>query len=106
MRNLAVKADANGDFPTWCRVPSDVVNSLALAAGVAESTTVPALAGKVFFSSTGTIYVKVGGTAAVPTDITNGTASELNPSCYIVSPGDVISVIAPATCIVTFSYYR
>jgi len=106
MKNLAVKADANGDFPTWCRVPSDTVNSFTLAAGIARSATVPALAGKVFFSCTTSYYIKHNGVAAVPGDITNGSAAELNPSCYLVSPGDTLGVIASAAGTITLSYYR
>ena len=106
MRNLVIKADANGDFPTWCRVPSDFVNARSLAAGVAETTTVPANAGKVFFSASGNFYALNNGSAAVPGDVTDGTASELNPACWSVAPGDVISLIAPVACVVTLAYYR
>ena len=57
-------------------------------------------------NETGNYYVKVNGTAAVPGDTTNGSASELNPMGYKVNPGDVISVIAPAACVITMAYYR
>ena len=106
MRNLAVKADANGDFPTWCRVPSDTVNSFTLAAGVARSATVPALASKVFFSCTTNYYVKYNGAATVPGDATDGSASELNPSCYIVKAGDTLGIISPIAGTITLTYYR
>ena len=106
MRSLVIVPDANMDFPTWLAVQSDTINALSLAAGVAESSTVPAGAGKVFFASTGNYYVKVNGTATVPGDTTDGSASELNPMGYKVNPGDVISIIASAACIVTLAYYR
>ena len=106
MRNFVIKADANGDFPTWLAHQADYINARSLAANVAESSTVPALATKVFYSCTGNFYVLVNGTATVPGDVTDGTASELNPAGHLVSPGDVISFIAPAACVVTLAYYR
>ena len=106
MRNLVIKSDANGDYPTWCRVASDFINSRSLAANTVEASTVPALAGKVFFGATGNFYALNNGTAAVPGDVTDGSASELNPACWMVAPGDIISLIAPAACVVTLAYYR
>ena len=107
MRNLTVAIDGNIEFPTWCRRPSDYVNARSLAAGVAEDTTVPAGAGKVLFSCTGNFYAKMGtGSAAVPGDVADGTAAELNPGGWVVTAGDVISVIAPAICVLTLSYYK
>ena len=106
MRSLVIVPDANMDFPTWLIVQSDAINARSLAAGVAESDTVPAGAGKVLFAATGNYYVKVNGTATVPGDTTDGSASELNPAGYKVNPGDSISVIAPAICVITMAYYR
>ena len=106
MRNLAVKADANGDFPTWCRVPSGYVDSFTLAAGVAVSATVPSLAGKVFFSCTGNYYVMYNGAATIPGNVSNGGASELNPSCYIVKARDTLGIISPVLGTITLTYYR
>jgi len=107
MRNLTVAIDGNIEFPTWCRRPSDTVNARSLAAGVAEDTTVPTGAGKVLFSSTGNFYAKMGtGAAAVPGDVTDGTAAELNPAGWVVDAGSIISVIAPADCVLTLSYYK
>lgn len=106
MRNFVIRADANGDFQSVFVTPPDYVNAKALAASTAESETVPALAGKVRFNCTADFYVKIGGTATVPGDTTDGSASELNPDGYSVVPGQVISVISASNCIITFSYYR
>jgi len=106
MKNLSIKADANGDFPTWCRVPSDTINSFTLAAGGAVSATVPALAGKVFFSCDVDFYVKYKGAATVPGNISNGTACEMNPACYIVSPADTLGIISASNGTITLTYYR
>ena len=106
MRNLVIKADANGDFPTWCRVPSGYVDSFTLTAGVAVVATVPASAGKVFFSCDCDFFVKHNGAAAVPAVISDGSASELNPACYIISPGDTLGIVAEANGTITLTYYR
>lgn len=84
---------------------SDFVNSKALAAGVNEDITVPDGAYFAIFSGSVNFYAKPGGTAAVPTDITNGSASILNPYIVAVTPGQVIGLIAAADCLVTISYY-
>lgn len=106
MKRLTVAIDGNVQFPTWCRRPSDSVNARSLAAGVAEDSTVPTGATKVLFSSTGNFYAKIGtGSAAVPGDVTNGSAAELNPTGWVVKAGDIISLISPVSCVVTLSYY-
>ena len=46
------------------------------------------------------------GTATVPGDIADGSSSEFNPAGYIVSPGEVISIISSAACVITIAYYR
>jgi hypothetical protein len=106
VRNFVIKSDANGDFPTWLSRQSDYIDSKILAAGVARSVTVPSDAGKVFFSCTGNYYVNTRGTATVPGDIADGSSSEFNPAGYIVSPGEVISIISSAACVITIAYYR
>lgn len=91
------------------RPAPDYVLSRVLAAGVAESMTVPTAAGKgaicIFGYSTTPCYVNCRATAAVPTDIADGTAAEATPTAYELNGGDTVSVIAPATCIVTMAVY-
>lgn len=106
MRNLVIRSDANGDHRTVCRTPSDYVNARVLAANTAESTTVPSDASRVVIKGTADFYAKVNGTAVVPVDTTDGSASELNPEGYTVKSGDTISVISASICTVTFAYYR
>jgi hypothetical protein len=81
-------------------------------ASTAESFTVPAMADGtkpkfVVFSYTSNTYVNCYVTATVPGDTSDGTASELNPAAYMLSPDiTTISVISPvANAIVTASYY-
>lgn len=89
---------------------SDCINARVLAAGVAETFQVPAGSEVVVFSATGDFYAKIADTstdAAVPSaDVTDGSASELNPAVREVSPTGYISLIASAATIVTLAYYR
>ena len=101
---LVDSLDANGK--TILIVPfSNYVLAKSLAASVAESFTVPAGAAYVVFSANGDFYAKVGGTATVPGDVTDGTASELNPTARACSPASTISVISPYATVVTAAFY-
>ena len=86
---------------------SDHVDARVLAAGVAETHTVPAGARYVVFSATADFYAKFGAAAAVPAaDVTNGTASALNPTQRRIPDGaTTIGLIAPAACVVTLSFW-
>jgi len=93
---------------------SDWINAKSLGVATEESFTRaewPTDAKYVAFSSTGDFYMKFNGTAAAATDTTDGTASELNPTVRRLVLGDgtavtKISVISPAACIVTMSFYQ
>lgn len=103
MRSLVSKGEVVGDF----RTPSDFVNSFTLAANVERLATVPTGASLVRFKCTENFYCKVDATAAVPADVSNGSASELNPTGYAVNPGQVIHIITAATvATITLSYYK
>lgn len=94
------------------RQPTDYVNSLSLVANTAERVPIPSGRTFVVFSCTSNYYVKVGDsgvTAAVPGDVTDGTASELNPLSYILhgdSSWTHISIVTPANAIATLSFYE
>lgn len=94
------------------RQPADYVNALSLVAGVAERVPIPQGLTFVIFSCTSNYYAKVGDssvTAAVPSDITDGTASELNPLSYNLN-GNAgwthISVVSASNSIATMSFYE
>ena len=89
------------DIPKW-------VDSLSLAANTAESYTVPADIGYLIITGTNGFYLDVNGTAAVPGDVTDGTAAFYVPSAaeFVVSVGEVISVISTSATVVTFAGYR
>lgn len=88
--------------------PSNYVLARSLAASTAESFTVPTSprARFVLFSANGDFYANFTGTAAIPGDVTDGTAAELNPAMRFI-PNDctAISVIAPDATVVTASFW-
>jgi len=85
----------------------DWIDARVLAANTAEAHTVPTGATHVVFSGTADFYVKYGGTAAVPAaDVTNGSASELNPVAREIRGITSIGLISAATCIVTMCFYK
>lgn len=86
---------------------SDWIDSKSLGIATAESFTVPANARFVLFSSTDDFYALFGTTptAAVPADVTDGSASELNPTMRYINGAKQISIISPAACVVTASYF-
>ena len=82
------------------------VDARVLTANTNESHTVPAGARVVVFSATGDFYAEPGGTAAVPAaDVTDGSASELNPTQWNLDGVTSIGLIAPAATTITLSFY-
>ena len=90
--------------------PSEYVNSVSLSASTAETIPVPANAMFVLFSATCSFYANYSTTATVPGDVTNGSASELNPTQRKLILGSTriaaISVISASTCVLTASFYK
>lgn len=97
--------------------PATYRNMRVLAAGTAETETVPTVDNikptKVMFSATGDIYVAYtpnGDSTVVATipaaDVTDGSAPEINPYLRTIADFDKISIIAPVACNVTISYFR
>ena len=111
VRPLSIQS--NGSFALQAH-PDNWVNSLALAASTAEYVTVPTGARYVVFGATVDFFVKynatvVGTGSAVPTDITNGSANECNPTIRYL--GDQVAEIGVITNnssggIVTLSFFR
>jgi hypothetical protein len=85
-------------------------NALVLLAGVAERQSLPTDYNYVVFSGTGLFYVKLGTsgvTATVPSDTSDGTASELGSNGYLYDATEHthVSIVAAADTTVTLSYY-
>lgn len=88
--------------------PSDTINAYVMT-GASQAVTVPTYATIVSFSSTGNFYVKwtAGGTAAIPgANVTDGTASELNPTTRDLNGLASFAIIGAASVVVTVSYYN
>jgi hypothetical protein len=88
--------------------PADYVLSKALAASTAEAFTVPENATHVLLACTEDFFANWTTTATVPGDVTDGTASDLNPDMRICRGVTSISVITAAAggAVVTASFWR
>lgn len=86
--------------------PSDYVNSVELTADQAESMAIPETAKYAQFASTGDFYVNYSTDAAVPEDVSDGSAAEMNPTMRYVLGITRLSLVAPADCAVTVSFYK
>lgn len=93
----------------------DSTLSRALGAAVAESIAVPGAGATaprfVCISATDDVYVNVAGTATVPADVADGTASVLlskykGEHWFTCSGVTAISVICAGAAVVTASFYR
>jgi hypothetical protein len=84
---------------------SDYVDCKSLGVTTNEDITVPAGAHFAMFGGTIDFYAKRGGSAAIPTDVADGSGSILNPYIVAVEPGDIIGLISAAACLVTIAYY-
>ena len=102
---LTLRPGANGEL-TFARSAPFYIDARDLAANTNETHTVPAGADFVFFSADGDFYAKPNGAAAVPGDVTDGTASELKPSHWDLNGVTNIGLIASAARKVTLSFYK
>ena len=87
---------------------NDSVLSRALAvAGTAESITVPAGAKYAVFSASADFACNPTGTAAIPTDVTDGTGSFVNPLIWEVTGVTTLSVVGFANdTYVSVAFYK
>lgn len=90
----------------------EYINNRVLAAGVAETFTIPTGAKRVSFNSTENIWVAYTFTgfddkaAAVPVaDVTDGTGYVLNPKIRYLGKVSKISIISPVACLVSLTYF-
>lgn len=80
-----------------------------LGTGASQAVTVPTGATRVSFASTGNFFVNftAGGTAAVPVaNVTNGTASALNPTTRTLNGLASFAIIAAAGVTVVCHWYN
>jgi hypothetical protein len=98
---------------SFCINPSGWTDNRVLAAGVAESITVPTDAVKVYISGTENYYVGFTRsgyddvTAIVPNaDTTSGLGFALNPTSRTLGGITKLSIISALACIISLEYYR
>lgn len=105
--NFVVPSETARRYPSNIRNQPTYVDAQVLAAGVAEVWTAPANTRFVIFSSNCNFHAKANAAAAVPAaDVTDGTASELNPSAwYFSAPVTTIGLISASACVLTISAY-
>jgi hypothetical protein len=87
---------------------SDTVNTY-IGTGASQAVTVPTGAKYASFVGTGNFYVKftAGGTAVIPAaNVTDGTASALNPSVRRVESLASFAIIAAVGTVVNVSYFN
>jgi len=85
---------------------SDFICVVKLDPNAEETFAVPEGAAAMLFSATTDFYCRVNAAAAVPSaDVTDGSASELNPTMRRVKTGDVWHFISPYVCTITLSLY-
>ena len=105
MKALVLQGDANSANVFGLPFPNHV-DARVLAPSVAESHTIPAGARFVLFSADDDFYARFDGTATIPAgDITDGSASEINPTVRAIDGATTIGLIAENVTIVTLSFY-
>lgn len=86
INQLALLRDFGGNNTMIPNVP-EYIDARVLAAGVAEVYTVPSGADVVMFASDAPFYARANAAAAVPAaDVSDGSASDLNPTAYLLRP--------------------
>ena len=106
VNSFKLMPESGGAFSSVVRIAPTYVNSNTLTANSAASQTVPTGARFVIFSSTCNFYANPTTTATVPGNITNGSASELNPNAWFVTDVTTISMISQVSCTITTSFYK
>ena len=110
MSELSLIRDNRG-VPTGGLVTTGYVDAVVLTTNVAQTYTVPSGANYLRFSGNADFYVNIGGTATVPSVTTATGASNMlikleSPAIRSVSGNTSVSVIAPATTIVTIEAFK
>jgi hypothetical protein len=83
------------------------IDNMVLAAGVAETYTVPSGYKYAVLSGTSNFYIRVNAAAAVPsTEVADGSGSFLNPSCLDIRGATTISFISPVACVVSIALFK
>ena len=83
------------------------INTYELTANTNKTITVPTGAKFALFCANADIWVRVGGTASIPSgDTTDGTGSELNPSIRYLGTATTIGVISTSAAKLSIMFYK
>jgi hypothetical protein len=98
-KNISPAESTNEDVPVVpdanYAIKQGYINTYELTANVNKAITVPTGAKFILFTANNDIWVKVGGTAAIPSgDTTDGTGAELNPILRYIGSETTIGVIS------------
>lgn len=100
----------NAGMNAYALRQSNWIDARVLGIATAETFQAPAGARYALFAANGDFYCKTATAstaAAVPAaDVTDGTASELNPAMRYIGELEFISLISPAACVVTIQYFK
>ena len=106
MNRFCYRSGDNADL-VYARSKPTRINAIALAGGVETIADVPQGATVCIFSGDGDFYLRPDATAVLPvTDITDGTAPELNPAQWDVHDIAQLHLVSPEDTIVTLSFYQ
>ena len=105
--NYDLAKDVQGDLSINMMTVPMYVDDYVMAAGTPQTVTIPTGANYVRFGNTGTFYARWDGTAsAVPgANVTGGSGSEVNPDYSYIQGKTSFSIVAPAICVISCSYY-
>ena len=110
-RNLTTASHTDEDLPTVPEANSAIkqgyINNYVLVANEHKSITVPTGSKFALFCANADIWVRVGGTAKVPSgDVTDGTGSELNPDTRYLDAATTIGVISESATKIVAMFYK
>lgn len=109
--NFIIPQTADSRNTTHVRNAPTYVQARILAAATAETVALPAGTNIAVFSATCNFYASTTIPATIPAaDVTDGTASELNPSAWYFAGSSTqtpsVSVISDVACTITVSAYK
>jgi hypothetical protein len=106
LNTIAYRPGANADL-IFARSKPTYVNAVVLSAGIESQAQVPQGAAVCIFSGDSDFYVRPDASAAIPaSDVSDGSAPELNPAQWDVRDVQSLRLIAPDGAVVTLSFYQ
>lgn len=105
LTSLFMSSDYHGNQSFLRNPPGSMVRRV-LAAGTAETITIPTDATKVIFSADADFYVRTDGSDPTVPSADDTEVSELNPAGYDLTTVSNLRVISPSACKITMAFYK